>query len=381
MKKALHSVIPALAVLASAAAMVLPAAAGDGRIPLYQPTVIAQPGSYVVTRNISSSTGPIFDIQAHGVTLDLGGHTLSVSGVAAPALKISSLGGIDPEPFRLLNGSIIGGLHGLHAPMGINPCMRLSNLSFRGQAGTGIKLEGIKSLEATGIIVVETRVGIEISPPPADEMPMVRIREAQIRANGGIHCTNAVCSIRDSSLRIVPPADGTANTPAILFNGARGEAVGIIVVDTMPVGLSPVLDLRDSEGIIVVETNVGVIGAPGAGAGAPCLSADAMTKGLSIVGGSFTGCGGDGIVLMAWHSSISGSLISGNRRNGVFLDGSDNLVRDVRIASNGGAGIWFEAGRHIYMGNVLRGNGGPGGEMPLDGPALAEATDGGGNIP
>ena len=42
--------------------------AGEGRIPIYEPTVISAPGHYVVTRDIWTTGGSVLDIQSGAVT-------------------------------------------------------------------------------------------------------------------------------------------------------------------------------------------------------------------------------------------------------------------------------------------------------------------------
>src|SRR5438034_320997 len=58
-----------------------PLIADEGRIPVFAPTVITQPGYYVLTRDISVSGGHVITIQANNVTLDLNGRTIVSSGV------------------------------------------------------------------------------------------------------------------------------------------------------------------------------------------------------------------------------------------------------------------------------------------------------------
>lgn len=70
--------LAATALLAVALVAVAPARAGDGRIPLWQPTTIDQSGNYVVTRDIVAD-GVVFEIlpSATAVRIDLNGFTLT----------------------------------------------------------------------------------------------------------------------------------------------------------------------------------------------------------------------------------------------------------------------------------------------------------------
>jgi hypothetical protein len=71
----------AVVVAASAASV-----ADEGRIPLYEPTTITDPGSYVVTNDIAATSGPAIRVEALDVTIDLNGHTVTGDIVTAPTL-------------------------------------------------------------------------------------------------------------------------------------------------------------------------------------------------------------------------------------------------------------------------------------------------------
>src|SRR5437867_4844935 len=75
--------------------------ADEGRIPIFQPTTITQPGHYVLTRDISNGAGDGILIRASTVTLDLNGHTIS-------ALRyVVNIG--DPSTnCKIHNGRLIG---------------------------------------------------------------------------------------------------------------------------------------------------------------------------------------------------------------------------------------------------------------------------------
>ena len=89
----------------------LPTIAGEGRTPIYQyPTVITQPGKYIVTRDINGGGGPapVIDVQASPVDIDLNGFTLSNFGGTAPI--IYTFGGV---PLTIRNGTLMGGTTGI----------------------------------------------------------------------------------------------------------------------------------------------------------------------------------------------------------------------------------------------------------------------------
>jgi len=78
------SVLPAVYLLTA-----LPLIAGDGAIPIWEPTTITEPGSYIVTRDISNG-GNVIEISANNVDLDLGGFTLD-GGVGVVAWDVSAI--------------------------------------------------------------------------------------------------------------------------------------------------------------------------------------------------------------------------------------------------------------------------------------------------
>jgi hypothetical protein len=84
--------------------------ADEGKIPLFEPTTITEPGHYIVTRDISSATGPIFDIQADNVRLDLGGHRLSLSDTTTDVIKITNG---SEKGIIIIDGRIHGGRNGV----------------------------------------------------------------------------------------------------------------------------------------------------------------------------------------------------------------------------------------------------------------------------
>src|SRR5262245_19934643 len=51
--------------------------ADEGRIPIFQPATIAQPGDYVLTRDLTLTPGQVITIHSDNVILDLNGHTLT----------------------------------------------------------------------------------------------------------------------------------------------------------------------------------------------------------------------------------------------------------------------------------------------------------------
>ena len=88
--------------LAILLATVAPAFAGEGRIPIWEPTAITAAGKYIVTRNINGPPGvPVIDILASGVDIELNGQTLVGSG--APVIRA-----VGHDTITIRNGSVFG---------------------------------------------------------------------------------------------------------------------------------------------------------------------------------------------------------------------------------------------------------------------------------
>jgi hypothetical protein len=76
------------------------ASASDGVIPLYAPGSIGESGSYRLTRDIDTTSGTVFTINAADVTIDLAGHKITAAGGTAFALNANTC------TLRVKNGAI-----------------------------------------------------------------------------------------------------------------------------------------------------------------------------------------------------------------------------------------------------------------------------------
>jgi hypothetical protein len=82
--------------------------ADEGRIPLYQPTTITTPGSYVVTNDFGADGVPAIVISASDVSIDLNRHTLRRTGAVGAVITLtgSSAG---EHRLTVVNGHLVGG--------------------------------------------------------------------------------------------------------------------------------------------------------------------------------------------------------------------------------------------------------------------------------
>lgn len=364
----------ALLMLAAAA----PARADEGRIPIWQPVVITAPGSYVVTQDITAANGPILDVRVGGVHVDLNGHTITVSNMADPLVAIASVMGIEPEPFHIENGSMMGGSDGLSAGAAITPCVKVFNVTFGGQANAAISIGALADLEAKGIIIVGSRKGFALTgqqPAPNGQHPTALISDSIIRADVGVSCDGVACKARNNAI--------TSCGSAVKLVAAQGsEVVGNILTvpggnvcfnpqpeppgDTIHVGGSPGVHVEGNtlRGWMAASTG-----------GNHGITADAMSPGVFITDNVVSGFGDDALHIAASQGLVRGNLLQGNGGNGIVLTGMGLLVDDNRVTGNARNGIVFDARDNIYRANVLLGNG-----TAVSGMALADTVDGGGNI-
>lgn len=111
---------------------------GDGRIPIPGGTTgvnISQPGSYVLTGNITNS-GTCISISAADVTLDLNGFTLTCTTASAGTpLFINSTGRV-----TVRNGTVVGGLNGIQSGASFPTDMVIEDVIVRNPKQRGIYL-------------------------------------------------------------------------------------------------------------------------------------------------------------------------------------------------------------------------------------------------
>ncbi len=368
--------IPTLVLALAAAA---PSAAQRGAIPIWQPTAITEPGDYVVTREITATTGPTLDIQTADVRVDLNGHTLTRSGSGGPVILISGPASGEAAGLRLANGTIRGGQHGIAS--GIQPCVRvaLSDLVIRDAADTAVRLQALEQLEATGIIIVGGKIGFDLGGqfPPDPIRPLARIADSGIQADLGVRCTGVACNLTGNTV--------SSCNAAFELNGAKTSVVSRNVTLTsvascffnpQPEPPGRHIRLLSSPNAIVSGNTVR---AEGSGAGLldhHGIYVDAGSAGALVEENVVRGFAHDGVHVVGDGSVVRGNLVSGNGRHGIRLGGFNVLAEGNQAAGNSGDGIHFATSGHVFRHNVLRNN-----ASAIGGAGLGDATDGGGNVP
>jgi len=304
----------------TAATSALGVLADEGRIPLFQVTTITQPGHYVVTRNISVSSGSIFTISANDVTLDLNGHLISSSISSASMINI--LAGFTDIEIR--NGRISGGQFGIFSSdspvAGIR--MRIENVEIEGATVRGIRIDFAEHVDVLSCRIANVGGGIEIGGGSSGAGPQDWT---------GTFVNNQILNAQGHGM--------------LLLRLTGGEIRGNILRNT---------------GLAIGNTWVGIY----------VLTSGAGNR---IVENEVSG-GKRGIQVDTNGNLVAGNVVSNNVVDGILVSGSNNLIDGNQIEGNTGCGISFSAGAtHAYRNNMLRGN--TGGTVC----GIAN-TDAGGNI-
>ncbi len=115
MIQSLHKTLLSAALVAAA---LFPLRAADGRIPIAAaPYTISAPGSYYLSGNISAAAGDAIYINASNVELDLGGLTITHTGVAPGDYGIRMAA--NARNIRVHHGTIIGGYSSIYHATGL----------------------------------------------------------------------------------------------------------------------------------------------------------------------------------------------------------------------------------------------------------------------
>ncbi len=332
------------------------AAADEGRIPLFQPTAINTPGHYVLTRDISAATGPVIQVLADGVTVDLGGNSISISDPDSPAVLVDLAGIASPTlGVTIRNGLIEGGLTGIEAT-GYAPRIAIQQMRISGSAGYGVSwnVSGppgqATEFEMTDTGVIDATDGLLLADPRPSPICAIIISGNFFEGIDGEAASLEGCS------------DGKIKGNEIKGFGKDGNpAAGIKITGG---GWDDTLVIADN------TVSGGGTQAVGIFIGGNTLNLDFLLNDNTI-----TQNGGDGMVIQGGTGRITGNTITSNGGDGVSMDGGDSILVERNYAGdNGQYGIYFaNTLSHAYRDNFLRSNrtGPVGGEIN---------TDAGGNI-
>jgi parallel beta-helix repeat protein len=346
-----YTIFIAVAVLAVGAAT-----ADEGRIPIFNGTAIDAPGHYVLTRDISATTGPVIQILADGVTLDLGGNSVALSDPDSPPVLVDLSGVTGPKAgVAIRNGRIDGGLNGIHVT-GFAPRISLRRVQISGSTGYGVRWDVAGSSEDSTVFemqdsgVIDATDGLLLADPRPSPLCAVVV------------VGSLFDGILGDAVSLEGCPDGKIKGNEILGFGKDGNpAAGIKITGASPDATPVIADNTISRG--------------GAQAAGIWIGGNLSKTDFLLTGNTVTHNGGRGMVILGGTGRIAGNTISSNGGDGIRVEGGDSiLVESNYSGDNGEYGIYFgNTQSHAYRDNFLRSNrtGTVGGEVN---------TDAGGNI-
>jgi parallel beta-helix repeat protein len=370
----------ALFTLVLATAAIGRSLADEARIPIFAPATITQPGHYILTRNITVSSGDVIAINANNVTFDLNGRTIASSSISSGTLVAIGDGF---EDVAILNGQLSGGGSGIYY--------------FSGTAGTRLRMERL--------VIQGTSAPVSITGAEYVEMHSCRILGGGSIYGvsvtgvgsgpfGGRFVDNVIRDVGGQGLHIQGLSGGE-------IRGNQVEHFGTLVSTAPGILLTGTALASASYGGNTIEDNI--VRSSDDDAGITIFAGPANL----ILNNVVTAVGGIGIIIAIDGNRIIGNVVSRNgqgikvssvgsagptanhnilERNHVEANvgdgvsianvvlGSDyDLIDSNVIEGNGGVGIKFYTSTgNAYRDNMLRNN--------ALGAIVGTATDAGGNI-
>ncbi len=303
-----------------AAAVALAPRADEGRIPVYRVGALTETGSYFLSRDIPASSDAL-RIEAHRVTLDLGGHTIEMAA-GGSAIVVAP----EVEEVTIRNGTIHGGTHGIvYTTMGARARLRIENVRVLGTSGYGIYVSGAESLEVRGTHVVD--VGLDA-----------------IYADGVTSCLSA---------RILDNVIERSGRTGIFVRGARaGEISGNSISGAVESGIELAGDLSWGCGTNRIEANT----IQGAGGTASIgIEIGAGVAHNILKGNVATACALQGITVGSNGNRLAENETNGNGQEGIRIDGSFNIV-ERNVSTGNLYGVRMPCTSSRYRDNMLLGN-------------------------
>jgi len=335
--------------------------AGEGRIPVWEPGTIGEPGHYILTRDIDVTGAEGIVIVADGVTLDLGGRTISLGDSSLYGIRVDLSDVAMPHRGVIIrNGRIHGGRSGIYVPS-IIQSLRIDNIEVAGTSSHGIHVvfadAGASSVGSVpGVAVTNSHMhdiggdGVMLADPRPSPLCEILI------------AGNLLFEIDGDGIELDGCPDGVIKDNMIKgFGKADSPAAGIRLVGGGGVA-SP-----------VVGSNVISDG----GTEAAGFVADSFSTSVDflLTDNTISNNGAGGIRIQGGQGRIVDNTISSNGEDGLHLSSGIRLFVDGNyVADNGGYGFYFgDSNDHAFRDNFLRGNtsGALGGEPN---------TDAGGNI-
>lgn len=336
--------------------------ADGGRIPIAQQTTITAPGEYVLTRDVTATSGVTIDIDADGVVLDLNGYELAHENPNAPVVLV------DGDNTIIRNGRISGGGRAIRHNNSERIRLRVENVVVQGAQYGGVVIDAVEHIE-----VISSRFENITSGPAINLYGGSGGFSGRIVNNTISGCIMGmhVEGIRGGEIRDNVIVDSYSTTlPAIFilsdpaWNAGGNLLAGNLIRDGAYTGIAINAESPDN----IIEGNaISSNGDTGI-----AISSD----GNDVRRNTCTGNANRGISILGSQNRIRENHTAMNTADGIAIAGQHQLVENNLSEGNGGAGIAFlgAGSGHAHRGNMLRGN--AGGAVA----GAGSSTDAGGNI-
>jgi len=329
-----------------------PLAAGEGRVPVYGPTAIVDPGTYVVTRDFSVSDQTAISISTPDVTLDLGGHTISSSTTDWPVIGVG-VGPTTSGSVRIMNGRLIGGGRGI------------ALTAYAGNSKIFIEGIEIRNPDTIGIDLTGPPVHFEVTKCQIVSPGQRGINVAGQGAGSGRIVDNVITGSPSSfalGIGLFGISDGAVVGNRIELTNSL-DAVGIGFYSTMGThsggnviernrithdGRSGLVLLTDVGRNLVVENIIRYQG-ESASSGSGIV---AESPGNFLLRNQVSGHA-HGISVAYSHNHLEANKAQGNEYGLYFSSGSDNSYRDNVLTGNTTAAVGGDVGDQIDGGGNI----------------------------
>jgi parallel beta-helix repeat protein len=313
----------------------VPCFAAEGRIPIPftagpPPYVIAAPGRYVLTRNLSIAVDDnIIRVTANDVDLDLNGMVLTSDSVTHSIIYANLVEGL-----AIRNGTLRGGKNGIEVSTAVR--VTIERIHSQEAAEDGIHLTDADDfLIDHNTILLAPSYGIEVEGSGGSGAPLnghVEFNQVQ-QSRGGI----ALLHLQGAEIahnRIHGTAPSAIPSDALIMEQLAGCLVSGNIVEGAGrdgVVLSSFLP-NQSGGGNTVRDNV-IFGSAGRG-----LNAFVTSDNLFL-----------------------NNTVTGSSSVGFYLDGNNNYIVGNVLNRNGAGGLRLLGSGNVYRGNAARGNTPPAG--------------------
>jgi parallel beta-helix repeat protein len=332
-----------LLLLSLACALAIPALAAEGRQPVWVPgTIIGADGHYILTRNVIGAGGPVSDIAASRVTLDLNGFTVENAGGAGPVIVIS--GPVVEVTIR--NGKIFGGTESIFRPLGpVARTVVIEDIQSKGAAADAIRIEEVRNVEIRRVNVIDA-FGNGIAVTGFGTFKNGHIEHNSIHLTGGdgilVEHSSAM-SVRHNRIE-VPTGSGIHFVDSVACLAGENQ---ISDADAIGLWLEFSRGCKVYNNVINRGEKTGMLVDPGS---EDNLILDNVVRESGLGGApAHPGLGGAGMHIDGSRNHIEGNTINFNDGCGLYIGGIDNTFGRNMARGNDVPPVFFCGGACVGL--------------------------------